>query len=108
MLPTLLALAFAPRTPTPPVCITVPTNGRPEFLPHALRMISEQNYAGAIHVVVVDDSPASGHDWIFMGGAAKTARRMVTTIKATAPKKPRSTSGRRGPPYAMKMPTYAK
>ena len=57
MLPTLLALAFAPRTPTPPVCITVPTNGRPEFLPHALRMISEQNYAGAIHVVVVDDSP---------------------------------------------------
>ena len=43
----------------PSVCIIMPTNSRPEFVEHALFMISRQDYPLELvtEVVIVDDSP---------------------------------------------------
>ena len=43
----------------PSVCIIMPTNSRPEFVEHALSMISRQDYPLELvtEVVIVDDSP---------------------------------------------------
>ena len=49
----------SPNTSLPSVCIMIPTNSRPEFLEHAMSMISRQDYPGELlrEVVIVDDSP---------------------------------------------------
>jgi hypothetical protein len=45
----MLAMATPPNaSAAPSVCITIPTNGRPEFLEHALGMIRRQEYSGKI------------------------------------------------------------
>lgn len=41
---------------SPSVCIMVPTNNRPEFLPHVLDEIGRQDYPNISMVVIVDDS----------------------------------------------------
>ena len=43
----------------PSVCMMMPTNGRPEFVEHALKRIEMQDYPGTIKVVVVDDSTST-------------------------------------------------
>ena len=55
-----LQLAAVPVYEMPSACIIMPTNGRPEFVEHALGMIKRQDFSGTItEVVVVDDSPAA-------------------------------------------------
>ena len=55
-----LQLAVVPVYEMPSACIIMPTNGRPEFVEHALGMIKRQEFSGTItEVVVVDDSPAA-------------------------------------------------
>eukprot|EP01050_Picozoa_sp_SAG11_P025203 SAG11_NODE_5608_length_1510_cov_1.308292_2_plen_404_part_00 len=53
----MIAAAAAIDGGLPSVCIMVPTNGRPEFVAHALAMIEKQDYPRLpMAVVVVDDS----------------------------------------------------
>lgn len=42
----------------PTVSLIMPTNGRPEFVIHALAMINRQQDVGVHEVVIVDDSPS--------------------------------------------------
>lgn len=54
----LSTLAAAQQLPT--VSIIMPTNGRPEFVQHALKMIGKQDYPAHLikEVIIIDDSPA--------------------------------------------------
>ena len=63
----------------PSVCIIMPTNSRPEFVEHALSMISRQDYPLELvtEVVIVDDSPG---ELQFPTGRQATMR--VTTAAA--------------------------
>ena len=63
----------------PSVCIIMPTNSRPEFVEHALSMISRQDYPLELvtEVVIVDDSPG---EFQFPTGRLATTR--MTTAAA--------------------------
>ena len=56
----LVAVASAPSADQlPTVSILIPTNGRPEFVRNAVKMIARQDYPMDLikEVVIVDDSP---------------------------------------------------
>jgi glycosyltransferase involved in cell wall biosynthesis len=96
----MLQTAMAAAVAWPPVCIMMPTNGRPEFVAHALATLGSQDYPARLEVVVVDDSPPelqasneSSNDLATTSHVCSSSLSSAHT--ARAPARGTKTSGRR-------------